>query len=356
MKIIDSAIRFSTEHFQSQKAEKEERLRFWVGASPPNREADRRQAGSSNQPVADQIQISAPARKKAQSLEKEGEASDPNQALSLKILIVEKMVKLFTGREVKIVSPNLADPGGASTNLPAEENASPPGRTEAVRQGWGLEYTRITSQVEEEYLDLRAAGQAATTDGRVFQFQTDLRLERRFFNRDTFSLQAGDAVKTDPLVINWDGAGVRLSETRTPFDLNGDGTLESIPGLAGGNGFLALDINRDGEINDGRELFGPQTGNGFTELARYDQDGSSWIDEGDPIFSQLRIWTKGLDGPDRLSPLADRGIGAISLSHGDSPFQLKSTANESLGEVVRTGIYLDEEGKSGLVQQINLTT
>jgi hypothetical protein len=119
---------------------------------------------------------------------------------------------------------------------------------------------------------------------------------------------------------------------------------------------LALDLDRDGLITDGRELFGPQTGNGFAELARYDQDGSSWIDEGDPIFSQLRIWTKGLDGPDRLSPLADRGIGAISLSHGDSPFQLKSTANESLGEVVRTGIYLDEEGKSGLVQQINLTT
>ena len=41
----------------------------------------------------------------------------------------------------------------------------------------------------------------------------------------------------------------------------------------------ALDINEDGKINDGKELFGTASGNGFGDLAAYDQDNNGWIDE-----------------------------------------------------------------------------
>jgi hypothetical protein len=139
------------------------------------------------------------------------------------------------------------------------------------------------------------------------------------------------------------------------FDLNSDGTPEAVPWLQSGSGFLALDENQDGLINNGRELFGPRSGNGFAELAQYDQDGSGWIDENDPIFSRLRVWTKDPDGPETLQTLADLRIGAILLGSTDSPFQLTNYANESLGEVVRSGLYLKEDGSVGFAQQINLT-
>jgi hypothetical protein len=53
--------------------------------------------------------------------------------------------------------------------------------------------------------------------------------------------------------------------------------------------------------------------------------------------------------------LADQRIGAIFLGSTDSPFQLTDYANESLGEVVRSGLYLKEDGSVGFAQQINLT-
>jgi hypothetical protein len=46
---------------------------------------------------------------------------------------------------------------------------------------------------------------------------------------------------------------------------------------------------KDGRVNDGRELFGPITGDGFAELAAYDDDGNNWIDENDGIYDNLSI-------------------------------------------------------------------
>jgi hypothetical protein len=46
---------------------------------------------------------------------------------------------------------------------------------------------------------------------------------------------------------------------------------------------------KDGRVNDGRELFGPRTGDGFAELAAYDDDGNNWIDENDGIHDNLSI-------------------------------------------------------------------
>lgn len=65
-----------------------------------------------------------------------------------------------------------------------------------------------------------------------------------------------------------------LTEAKYNFDLDSDGREDLISFVRPGSGFLALDLNGDGRVNDGRELFGPATGDGFAELARYDQDGN----------------------------------------------------------------------------------
>ena len=61
------------------------------------------------------------------------------------------------------------------------------------------------------------------------------------------------------------------------------------------------------------------------------------------------------DGSTQLAALGDKNIGAIFLGHVSSPFQLKDANNQSLGEVVNSGIYLKEDGGVGVVQEINLT-
>jgi hypothetical protein len=170
------------------------------------------------------------------------------------------------------------------------------------------------------------------------------------------SILAGDPEKkTDPLVINFDGNAAELSQKRFEFDIDANGTTEQIATLKPGSGFLALDKNQDGVINNGSELFGPNSGNGFSELAKYDVDKNSFIDEADPIYNSLRIWQRHEDGSQQLIALGDKNIGAIYLGHVTTPFQLRTADNQSLGEVTDTGIYLTEEGKTGTIQQINLS-
>ena len=71
------------------------------------------------------------------------------------------------------------------------------------------------------------------------------------------------------------------------------------------------DFNNDGIINDGKELFGPNSGNGFSDLANYDLDKNGWIDENDTIYDKLRIWTKDTEGNDYLLALAKESIWSI---------------------------------------------
>ena len=60
-------------------------------------------------------------------------------------------------------------------------------------------------------------------------------------------------------------------------------------------------------------------------------------------------------GKDQLSTLKQANVGAISLSHIATQFNLKDAQNVSLGEIKASGIYLQETGTVGTIQQIDLT-
>ena len=158
----------------------------------------------------------------------------------------------------------------------------------------------------------------------------------------------------DPLIINLDGGVPALSDTRFEFDLDNDGTAEEISFAASGSGFLSFDKNNDGTINNGSELFGPGTGNGFDELAAYDGDGNGWIDENDDVFSKLSVWTRDEAGNDLLVSLAEAGVGAVYLDNAATGFELTDSENALTGEVARSGLFLFENGNVGVIQQIDL--
>ncbi|NLD47470.1 MAG: hypothetical protein GX660_09755, partial [Clostridiaceae bacterium] len=138
------------------------------------------------------------------------------------------------------------------------------------------------------------------------------------------------------------------------FDLDFDGKTEQISFVSKESGFLALDLNNDGVINDGRELFGPQTGDGFSELAKYDLDENNWIDENDAVFSKLKIWVKDDSGKDMLFTLAEKGIGALYLGNVNTPFSLKDASNNLNGVIRKSGVFLKENGTAGTIQHIDL--
>lgn len=158
----------------------------------------------------------------------------------------------------------------------------------------------------------------------------------------------------DPLVINLDGNIADLSDQTFLFDIDGDGKEDEINRLGAGSGFLALDKNGDGIINDGSELFGTKSGNGFADLAAYDTDHNGFIDEGDEIWDKLKIWVMDENGNQQLYSLAEKGIGAICLQNASTNYTLADDQNEAKGMVRRTGVFLYENGNVGTVQHVDM--
>ena len=217
-----------------------------------------------------------------------------------------------------------------------------------------LSYTEQTMQIEEEDTSFSTVGTVRTSDGREINFNVNVGMSRRFEQYYQAELQTQSFTLCDPLVINLDTDVAQLSDQTFYFDIDADGEMDEISGLGSGSGYLALDKNGDGVINDGSELFGTSSGNGFADLAKYDEDGNGWIDENDAIWTKLKIWTKDENGNDVLYRLADKGVGAICLQNTATDFTLTGGAGQTQGVIRNTGVFLYENGNVGTVQHVDV--
>lgn len=242
-------------------------------------------------------------------------------------------------------------PGPASAS-PASAGPATPAAPNGDSGGPQVRQTRTTTHTESEQTQFSARGSATTSDGRKIDFSVNLNLERSHSSQSSQRLVNGKPV--DPLVLNLEGKSVQLRDASFSFDLNGDGQEEQVHFVNSGSAFLALDKNGDGQINNGQELFGPQSGNGFQDLAAYDSDQNQVIDESDPVFNALRLYNKDASGQDQVSTLAEKGVGAIFLANANTPFSLKDGQNQTQGLLRSTGVYLREDGSAGTVQHVDL--
>lgn len=231
----------------------------------------------------------------------------------------------------------------------AADNAAP---AASASTGRGREISwqsTITQHVSEsEKTNVCGKGCVTTADGRQIDFDYSLALAREYQHESSLS-ESGSIALKDPLVLNFDGKSCELTEDRIDFDLDSDGKAEQIPGLGKGSCFLVFDRNGNGRADNGSELFGVTSGKGFSDLARLDDDGNGWIDEGDAAFSQLALWSS-----DGFVSLKEGGVGALYTSAVDAPFSLKTRSNELLGQITAAGLYLSESGKVGHLQQVDL--
>ncbi len=217
-----------------------------------------------------------------------------------------------------------------------------------------ITYSQETYMEEKEDTAFSAGGIVQTADGRTIEFQMNVQMSRSFQSYYGEQVQRVERQLVDPLVINLEGNVAQLQDQTFFFDLDADGVEEEISMLGKGSGYLALDRNGDGVINDGSELFGAKSGNGFADLAAYDSDGNGWIDEDDEIWSKLLIWTKDENGEDRCYTLSEKNIGAICLANQETDFTLASKENVPNGRIRKTGIFLYENGYAGTIQHVDM--
>ena len=148
-----------------------------------------------------------------------------------------------------------------------------------------------------------------------FSFQLEFSFE---------SIEVTQVQQADPIVLDLDDDGFEITHHAdgARFDLRGDGKLASTAFIKGGDAFLAIDRNNNGQIDSGKELFGDQHGaaNGFEELRKLDSNGDSVIDSNDNDFAKLLVFRDNGNGKTErgeLQTLADAGITQIDLRYAN---------------------------------------
>ena len=360
MKVSAYDINMTMNHEMVTTDTSSERMRLWTGSPGQARGRTGLAAGRLPEMADDVLSLSTGGKNRMLrdtsridgTLCPDLEKGVMNEKDRCKILLLQKFMEALTGKKFRFyvfdgTKLKQTEPG---SSMAAAVSAGP-----GSALGWGFEYDLEITQYERETVAFASNGVIKTGDGRTINFNVELIMSREFASRTGLSIRAGDAVNmADPLILSLDGTAPKLSGTTFHFDLDLDGNNDEICFAGGGSGFLALDRNGDGIINDGSELFGPSIGNGFLELAEYDSDDNNWIDENDPIFDRLRIWTRDEDGSNRLLALGAHGIGAIYLGNISTPFQFKNVANQLQGQMASSGIFLNENGTAGTIHHIDL--
>jgi serine-aspartate repeat-containing protein C/D/E len=150
---------------------------------------------------------------------------------------------------------------------------------------------------------------------------------------DTITLTSGkndmswDASIT-PIAIDLNGDGIHTiaRENMTgSFDLLGTGKAIQSGWLSASDGFLAIDKNGNGKIDDISELFGGASkGSGFAKLSTYDSNGDGVVDAHDANFASLLIWqdanSNGKTDAGELISLAKAGVVSLNVGYTELPF------------------------------------
>lgn len=151
----------------------------------------------------------------------------------------------------------------------------------------------------------------------------------------------GMCVEGSPILIDVSGNGFNLTDAAggVRFDLDGDGERERWSWTAPGSddGWLTLDRNGNGVIDNGKEMFGnltrqpiPPAGmerNGFLALGEYDKAEKGGNEDGvitqnDWVFSSLRLWQdtnhNGVSEASELTTLGNASVSTLELRHKES--------------------------------------
>ena len=164
--------------------------------------------------------------------------------------------------------------------------------------------------------------------------------------------------RRDPLTLDLDGDGLETVgfDPSHPvyFDHDLNGTKEGTGWVAPDDGFLVLDRNGNGVIDNGSELFGDHTplsgggyaADGFAALVQEDTNSDGKVDSTDTRFANLRVWRDlnqdGISQASELTTLAEQNIAAINVA--------KTANSQTLAngnQIADLGTYVKTDGSTG---------
>nr|WP_257618434.1 calcium-binding protein [Neisseria meningitidis] len=157
------------------------------------------------------------------------------------------------------------------------------------------------------------------------------------------------------LALDLDGDGIETVAAKgfsgSLFDHNGNGIRTATGWVSADDGLLVRDLNGNGIIDNGAELFGDNTKladgsfakHGYAALAELDSNGDNIINAADAAFQSLRVWQDlnqdGISQANELRTLEELGIQSLDLAYKD--------VNKNLGNgntLAQQGSYTKTDG------------
>lgn len=171
----------------------------------------------------------------------------------------------------------------------------------------------------------------------------------------------GDYGLLSAILLDLDGDGLearRLKKTDARFDMNGDGIRDDTGWMAGGDGMLVIDRDKNGVISHASELsfLSEKEGakNSWEGLAMLDANKDGKLDSSDARFSELKVWTDrngdGISQSDEIKTLADLGISEIGLRNMTLAESVKLGRNIALS----TATFKRENGTTATIGEVAL--
>jgi hypothetical protein len=166
---------------------------------------------------------------------------------------------------------------------------------------------------------------------------------------------------TDPVILDLDNNGYTFSDLANgvSFDINADGAADRLAWNTSNDGILAMDLDGDGVIDDGSELFTPDfNGGAFASggeaLASLDDNGDGVIDTNDAAFDDLSIWqdanADGVTDAGELKSLAEHGITSITAPAAPASGEIDGQT------IIGEGSFTRGDGTTGGYVEVALET
>jgi hypothetical protein len=166
---------------------------------------------------------------------------------------------------------------------------------------------------------------------------------------------------SDPLILDLGAQGIEFSSLNdgVSFDINADGLPDQMAWTVGEDGILALDVDGDGTIDNGTEIFSPSFAGGehagsLAALATLDDNGDGLIDTGDQAFDKLQVWQdlnhNGVSDAGELTSLTALGITGINL--GATPVDDYINGQQILSQ----GTFNYADGSTGSFAEVGFDT
>ena len=151
-----------------------------------------------------------------------------------------------------------------------------------------------------------------------------------------------------PVMLDLDGDGIETvgkAASGVVFDVDDSGFMKQTGWATGGDAFLTLDRDYNGETNTGREMFS----NSVVDISRRGLAGMAWVDSNydgkltaaDPVWNELKVWFDDGDGVDEAGEkktLAELGISELNYSMGTF------TQNGQVKQLASPNLEADTEG------------